>query len=189
MVEFQAASPERLNGIIRKFSFTYCKAGDTCTNDALRKYVVDRQHSRRRRASPTNNSTFQAELQGLEEYTTFSIQVSLITILEGPFSAVINASTDEGGKGQLISSNVCTSHSITFYNESELAKRLSGYKSAIVSLFFSGGWGWWCTLYSGLCSEAPPERSACRYWALAVHERVKKFVVFLFWKVAEITLN
>ena len=110
MVEFQAASPERLNGIIRKFSFTYCKAGDICT---IRKYIADRQHSRRRRASPTKNSTFQAELQELEEYTTFSIQVSFITVLEGPFSAVINASTDEGGKGLSINSNVRTSHSIT----------------------------------------------------------------------------
>jgi len=116
MVEFQAASPDRLNGIIRKFSFTYCKAGDTCTNATVRKYIADRQHSRRRRASPTNNNTFQAELQGLEEYTTFSIQVSFITILEGPFSAVINASTDEGGKDLLISSNVVRSSHFTQYS-------------------------------------------------------------------------
>ena len=96
MVEFQASSPEQLNGIIRKFSFTYFKAGNR--NATVRKFTADRYHSRRRRESQTSNNTFQWELRDLDEYVMFSVQVSFFTVKEGPYSAVVNASTDEGGK-------------------------------------------------------------------------------------------
>lgn len=97
MVEFQAPSPEKLNGIIRKFRFTFFKAGER--NATVRRVTADRQHSRRRRESlASTDNTFKSELRNLEEYTMFSIQVAFITVKEGPYSKIFNASTDEGGK-------------------------------------------------------------------------------------------
>ena len=96
MVEFQASSPAKLNGIIRKLCFTYSKASDA--NTAVRTCAAHRQHSRRRRSAPTNSSVFNSELTGLDEYTMFSIQVSFYTVDLGPYSEVVNVSTDEGGR-------------------------------------------------------------------------------------------
>ena len=96
MVEFQASSPAKLNGIIRKLCFTYSKAADA--NTAVGTCAAHRQHSRRRRSAPTNSSVFKSELTGLNEYTMFSIQVSFYTVDLGPYSEVVNVSTDEGGR-------------------------------------------------------------------------------------------
>ena len=95
MIEFQASSPAKLNGIIRKLCFTYSKAADA--NTAVGTCAAHRQHSRRRRSAPTNSSVFKSELTGLNEYTMFSIQVSFYTVDLGPYSEVVNVSTDEGG--------------------------------------------------------------------------------------------
>ena len=100
MVEFQASSPAKLNGIIRKLCFTHSKAADA--NTAVRTCASHQQHNRRRRSAPTNSSVFKSELTGLDEYTIFSIQVSFYTVDLGPYSEVVNVSTDEGGKGLLM---------------------------------------------------------------------------------------
>lgn len=93
-VEFQAYSPEQLNGILRKYIFRIFKAN--VLNSPVWNYTFTLQRSRRRRAA-SNNSVVQKTLTGLEEYTMYSVQTAFFTVTRGPFSAAVNVSTDEGG--------------------------------------------------------------------------------------------
>jgi len=93
-VEFQAYSPEQLNGILRKYIFRIFKAN--MLNSPVWNYTFTLHRSRRRRAA-SNNSVVQKTLTGLEEYTMYSVQIAFFTVTRGPFSAAVNVSTDEGG--------------------------------------------------------------------------------------------
>lgn len=97
VVELQAYSAEhaQLNGIIRQYVFKVFKA--SVVNSTVRKDFHVIQQRRKRREVSNNTNIVRVTLKNLEEYTMYSVQASLFTVKEGPYSAVVNVSTDEGG--------------------------------------------------------------------------------------------
>lgn len=94
-VEFQAYSPEQLNGIIRKYIFRVFRAD--VLNPAVVIHTFTILHSRTRRGV-SNNNVIKNTLRWLNEYANYSIEASFFTVEKGPYSAPIYVYTDEGGK-------------------------------------------------------------------------------------------
>ena len=94
-VEFQIYSTEQLNGIIRNYVLKIFKAN--AVNSTVRTEFFPVHTERKRRVVSNTTYSVRVTLEDLEEYTIYSMQAAVFTIKKGPYSAVFNVSTDEGG--------------------------------------------------------------------------------------------
>ena len=94
-VEFQIYSAEQLNGIIRHYVLKIFKAN--AVNSTVRTEFFPTQTKRKQREVSNTTYSVRVTLEDLEEYTMYSMQAAFFTIKKGPYSAVFNVSTDEGG--------------------------------------------------------------------------------------------
>ena len=94
-VEFQIYSTEQLNGIIRHYVLKIFKAN--AVNSTVRTEFFPVHKKRNRRVVSNTTYSVRVTLEDLEEYTMYSMQAAFFTIKKGPYSAVFNVSTDEGG--------------------------------------------------------------------------------------------